>query len=173
MCWFGLSWSANQRAPRGTIRHVMSANEWWCCRTVVWKKNTCFIVCEKEEEVVFIVVSSSKAFDQHHTHKENSNKQTNSKKAWRLMKVWRKYQRFLANRDPISINQGLSGIPYRGKISELVGVLIRRGKISSSRGIFVTFPRPKFQIRHFPPIFFSTIRYALIQEIFSFQKGTS
>ena len=31
----------------------------------------------------------------------------------------------------------------------LVGFLIRRGKISSLRGIFVTFSGPKFQIRHF------------------------
>ena len=32
-----------------------------------------------------------------------------------------------------------------------VGVLFSRGKISSPRGIIVTFPRPKFQIRHFSP----------------------
>ena len=46
---------------------------------------------------------------------------------------------------------------YRGKN---FGVLIsrkkfRRGNISSPRGIFITFPRLKFQIRHFPPTKFT------------------
>ena len=56
-------------------------------------------------------------------------------------------------------------IPYRGKnVGDLFHwVFFRRGKISSLRGIFVTFPRPKFQIRHFSPTkFFKCSRQNIV-----------
>ena len=56
-------------------------------------------------------------------------------------------------------NKNKQWLPLSGKT---VGVLFSRGlnssgKISSPRGIFVTFPRPKFKIRHFSPTKFTKL----------------
>ena len=64
------------------------------------------------------------------------------------------------------------------KMSEfylVVGVLIRRAKISSPRGIFVTFPRPKFQISSiFPDQIYDLVtstRLNCPNELFSFTSS--